>query len=223
MKKLIIPAIMAMAILSSCGGNGQQKAADSNNAAQTENTAQSENKDKVSTSPDLDFFELQGPVQSVVGDGELSPKYEFSKDGKLVSKDGDTEIFTRQAASREATDDGDFYELPKFKRNAQGFIEEIDYYESTTTYFWKNNRVEKYEWVGEGCEGYVAFTYNDKGELTQMCEQTKDESEEDYSNSDDPHCTSFKVTKRDKYNNWVEREVMGEDPYTETRFIEYFE
>lgn len=219
MKKFIIPALMAVAMLASCGGAKTQN---------TESDAKTEanSSDAVESAyTDLEFFELRGPVKNLkVGDYVESDNYtffEFTGDGRLYTVDGDKTMFTRQEAERVCIDEetGDFAELPIYKRDKDGNICAIEGFESASEYKWENGRVVSYVWYCEGTEGHITYTYDSNGDIVKVSEVDGSEGGE----MTDESVVEYKITKRDSHGNWIEREVICDDPFVEKRAIEYYE
>ncbi len=221
MKRLIIPALMAMAMLASCGGTKTQNTEKAPSAEEQTSLGV----DKNLTSPDLSLYELHGPVKNLkLGDFEESDNYtfyEFTGDGRLYSVNGDKTMFKRTDPERVMMDDeGTMEDLPVYRRNSNGEISEVEYMESINQYTWENGQMVKNEWECEGAQGLLEYTYDANGDLVQMSEKTKDLSEEDWSEAS---VVKYKITKRDKYGNWIARDVLSEDPWSETRAIEYYD
>ncbi len=208
--------------LSSCGGAKTQ------NSGSTEpekaNTESSASLAEESAYTDLKFFQLRGPVKNLkVGDFEESDNYtfyEFTGDGRLYTVDGDKTMFTRKQAERVYIEEEDtFADLPIYKRDNDGNISEIEFMESAQEYKWENGRVASYKWFCEGTEGQITYTYDSNGDVIKLTEVCGSEGEE----LSEESSVEYKIIKRDSHGNWIEREVICEDPYTEKRAIEYYE
>ncbi len=200
---------MAVAMLASCGG---AKTQNTETSAQDKSETSTEVINNDLRTADLSFCDVHGPVKSIQEDYY---QYEFSADGQLVSVLGDKDVFTRTEPVRVDAS----HELSVYKRNEKGEICEILHPEGYTNYTWENGRVVSSNYDSEGSAGAYKFIYDENGDLKSICGHEIDGDEDDNSSV---NCREYKITKRDSHGNWIERELVSDDPFVEKRTIEYY-
>lgn len=179
----------------------------------------------VTSSSDLGFFELNGPVKHVRY--ENGDELSFDKNGTLVLRNG-VNPFRASGPSRRMIDpEGEqlIVDVVWMQRNAQGQICSEYFLESATDYeVGADGRKLKEESFGEGYGQTCTYQYDEKNRLIRIVEQ-----EIDFESGDDgvhkpigsPKTLTFRYTKTDGHGNWTERETS--DGNTVKRTIEYME
>lgn len=158
-------------------------------------------------STDLHFFELRGPVKSMT---VSSTVFLFDTDGKLLSIDGKKPFVNEH---RTIEDEEDFY----YMRDDKGNIVDVEGWEYSQQFTWKDNVIEyRYE-QSEGDNSATTYTYDVKGNIiklvTKMWEEGEDGSAQFY-------VQEYEYTKWDDHGNWIECKVNDEP---RTRVITYYE
>lgn len=206
--KLVLSAcVMMLFVFASCDNSQNKK--DANETATVTNT------------PDLTFWELQGPVKLCDGVG-------FDRQGTMASID-DYDPFTIEQAYREMDGDEDYVEFTKWERDEEGRIASITAVEGMSEYTWGDGRVVSAEGYEEGTVWINDFEYDDEGRLVKLTEYIGGFEDED---DELPlwSITEFSYLDFDSHGNWIRRSVKvtladmeNTEEYEETRTIEYYE
>ena len=134
---LLLAACATLLVFSACDNNGQKQATKEDVKPTVQETT-------VTTSPDLVFFDLQGPVKRC-------DLVEFDRNGKITSVDGQ-DPFALEKPQRDMNDDGEVVDYCRWTRDAQGQIDSILCYEYVDEYRWHDGRVTQ---VLSGYEGQL--------------------------------------------------------------------
>lgn len=206
--KLLLAACTMLLVFGSCG-NGQ------NGTTGKEAL--------VTNSPDLTFWELQGPVNTC-------DEVEFDRQGMMV-RYSEYNPFIIDAPFREIDEEGYMEEFAKWERNEAGQISTITGIEGITYYTWGDGKVVHCEGFQEGTEFATDFEYNEDGLLMKIFEYMRDALDEE-AKGEMPlwSTTEYIYFKFDDHGNWIHRNVSvayagvdSVEKYGETRTITYFE
>ena len=206
-KLLLSACVMMLFVFASCDNSQNKK--DVNETATVTNT------------PDLTFWELQGPVK-------LCDEIEFDRQGIMASIE-DYDPFTIEQAYREMDGEGDYVEFPKWERDEEGRIASITSVEGMSEYTWGDGRVISAEGFEEGTVWKNDFEYDAEGRLVKLVEYLGGFEDED---DELPlwSTTEFSYLEFDSHGNWIRRVVKvtladmeNTEEYEETRTIEYYE
>ncbi len=215
MKKhvLLLAACATLLVFSACDNNGQKQATKEDVKPTVQETT-------VTTSPDLVFFDLQGPVKRC-------DLVEFDRNGKITSVDGQ-DPFALEKPQRDMNDDGEVVDYCRWTRDAQGQIDSILCYEYEDEYRWHDGRVTQ---VLSGYEGQLWLTdreYDADGRLvkTKQYEVVETEGPEEVNLM---WVTEYTYLEFDDRGNWIRRKQTDTDQVVEyvnetevSREIEYY-
>ena len=215
MKKhnLLLAACATLLVFSACDNNGQKQATKEDAKPIAQETT-------VTTSPDLVFFDLQGPVKRC-------DLVEFDRNGKITSVDGQ-DPFALEKPQRDMNDDGEVVDYCRWTRDAQGQIDSILCYEYVDEYRWHDGRVTQ---VLSGYEGQLWLTdreYDADGRLvkTKQYEVVETEGPEEVNLM---WVTEYTYLEFDDRGNWIRRKQTDTDQVVEyvnetevSREIEYY-
>ena len=206
--KLLLPAcVMMLFVFASCD-NSQKK----NDGKETAT---------VTVTPDLTYWELQGPVKRC-------DEVKFDRQGTMVGID-EYDPFAIDQAYRESAGEDDFVEYAKWERDEEGYIASITGMEGMSEYTWNDGRVVSAAGFEEGTVWKNDFEYDAEGRLVKLIEYIGGfEDEED----ELPlwSTTEYSYLEFDSHGNWIRRAVKvtladmeNTEDYEETRTIEYYE
>lgn len=210
---LLLAACATLLVFSACDNNGQKQATKEDAKPIAQETA-------VTTSPDLVFFDLQGPVKRC-------DLVEFDRNGKITSVDGQ-DPFALEKPQRDMNDDGEVVDYCRWTRDAQGQIDSILCYEYVDEYRWHDGRVTQ---VLSGYEGQLWLTdreYDADGRLvkTKQYEVVETEGPEEVNLM---WVTEYTYLEFDDRGNWIRRKQTDTDQVVEyvnetevSREIEYY-
>ena len=215
MKKhgLLLAACAMLLVFGACDNNSQKQAT-------KEDVEQTVQETTVTTSPDLVFFELQGPVKRC-------DLVEFDRNGKITSVDGQ-DPFALEKPQRDMNDDGEVVDYCRWTRDAQGQIDSILCYEYMDEYRWHDGRVTQ---VLSGYEGQLWLTdreYDADGRLvkTKQYEVVETDGPEEVNLM---WVTEYTYLEFDDRGNWTRRKQTDTDQVVEyvnetevSREIEYY-
>jgi hypothetical protein len=215
MKKhgLLLAACAMLLVFGACDNNSQKQAT-------KEDVEQTVQETTVTTSPDLVFFELQGPVKRC-------DLVEFDRNGKITSVDGQ-DPFALEKPQRDMNDDGEVVDYCRWTRDAQGQIDSILCYEYMDEYRWHDGRVTQ---VLSGYEGQLWLTdreYDADGRLvkTKQYEVVETDGPEEVNLM---WVTEYTYLEFDDHGNWTLRKQTDTDQVVEyvnetevSREIEYY-
>ena len=215
MKKhnLLLAACAMLFVFGACDNNGQ-------NQATKEDVKPTAQETTVTTSPDLVFFDLQGPVKRC-------DLVEFDRNGKITSVDGQ-DPFALEKPQRDMNDDGEVVDYCRWTRDVQGQIDSILCYEYVDEYRWYDGRVTQ---VLSGYEGQLWLTdreYDADGRLvkTKQYEVVETEGPEEVNLM---WVTEYTYLEFDDRGNWIRRKQTDTDQVVEyvnetevSREIEYY-
>ena len=202
--KLLLTACVMMLFIVSCN-NSQNK---------------NEAKEIVTVTPDLTYWDLQGPVKHC-------NEVEFDNKGTMVGIGG-YDPFSIEQAYREMDGD-DFVEFSKWERDEEGHIASVTGIEGMSEYTWNDGRVVSAAGFEEGTVWKNDYEYDSEGRLVKLLEYIGGfEDEED----ELPlwSTTEYNYLEFDSHGNWIRRAVKviladmeNIEEYEETRTIEYYE
>ena len=210
---LLLAACATLLVFSACDNNGQKQATKEDAKPIAQETT-------VTTSPDLVFFDLQGPVKRC-------DLVEFDRNGKITSVDGQ-DPFALEKPQRDMNDDGEVVDYCRWTRDAQGQIDSILCYEYMDEYRWHDGRVTQ---VLSGYEGQLWLTdreYDADGRLvkTKQYEVVETEGPEEVNLM---WVTEYTYLEFDDRGNWIRRKQTDTDQVVEyvnetevSREIEYY-
>ena len=210
---LLLAACATLLVFSACDNNGQKQATKEDVKPTAQETT-------VTTSPDLVFFDLQGPVKRC-------DLVEFDRNGKITSVDGQ-DPFALEKPQRDMNDDGEVVDYCRWTRDAQGQIDSILCYEYMDEYRWHDGRVTQ---VLSGYEGQLWLTdreYDADGRLvkTKQYEVVETEGPEEVNLM---WVTEYTYLEFDDRGNWIRRKQTDTDQVVEyvnetevSREIEYY-
>ena len=207
--KLLLSACMMMLFVFVSCDNSQNK----------KDTKETET---VTTTPDLTFWELQGPVKSC-------DDIQFDRQGNMVSI-GDYDPFAIEQAYREVDEDEDFVEFAKWERDEEGRIASITGVEGMSEITWSEGQVVSGEGFEEGTVWNNAYEYDAEGRLVKLYEYIGGFEEEDDEDLPLWSVSEFNYLDFDSHGNWIRRAVKvtlvdmeNTEEFEETRTIEYYE
>ena len=205
--KVLLAACAMLLVFGACGNS------------QNQNGKEDTKEPTVTTSPDLVFWDLKGPVKMCDG-------VEFDRQGKIVKVDNQ-DPFSIDGPYRdydEAT--GIFNEYCQWIRNSEGYMAQMLCVESINNYVWENGRVVGETGAGEGIEWDVRYQYNPDGLLLGTYLYYLDEEGQKELNE----ITEYEYLDFDTHGNWTRRKVTNRDVTIgyvhedeETRSIQYYE
>ena len=175
----------------------------------------------VTTSPDLTYWDLQGPVKHC-------NNIEFDRQGTMVSL-GDYDPFAIDQAYRDLDGDEGYVEFAKWERDEEGRVASITGVEGMSELTWSDGRVVSAAGFEEGTVWRNDYEYDAEGRLVKLSEYIGGfEDEED----ELPlwSITEYSYLDFDSHGNWIRRAVKviladmeNTEDYEETRSIEYYE
>ena len=207
---LLAVCVMALFVFGSCD-NSQNKNAkeDAKEVA------------KVTTTPDLTYWELQGPVKHC-------DEVEFDREGNMVSI-GDFDPFSIDQAYRDLDGENGYVEYAKWERDEEGRIASITFMEGMSELTWDGGRVVSAEGFEEGTVWRSDYEYDDEGRLVKLIDYIGGFEDED---DELPlwSTTEYSYLEFDEHGNWIRRAVKviiadmdSAEEYEEARTIEYYE
>lgn len=177
-------------------------------------------KESTSGSPDLCFYDLNGPVKTLT---YFSTTAIFSRNGRLISLDG-AYPFRASGPMRTMNDeDGSFIDHCWLRRNDLGLICSEYFYESGIDYqVAPDGRKLSSLAEGEGSAYSTTYNYDIQQRLTSITEQEVElgENQEITQKIGSPTTITYTYSGKDKYGNWLTRK--GSDGSEMTREIEYY-
>lgn len=207
--KLLLSACMMMLFVFGSCDNSQNKK-DANETA------------TVTITPDLTFWELQGPVKSC-------DEIRFDRQGNMVGI-GDYDPFAIEQAYREVDEDEEFVEFAKWERDEEGRIASITGVEGMSELTWNDGQLVSSEGYEEGTVWKNVFEYDAEGRLVKLYEYIGGFEEEEDEELPLWSVTEFSNLDFDSHGNWIRRTVRvtlvdmeNTDEFEETRTIEYYE
>ena len=175
----------------------------------------------VSITPDLTYWDLQGPVKHC-------NDVEFDRQGKMLTIGG-YDPFAIEQAYRDLDGDEGFVEFAKWERDGEGRITSITGVEGMSEFTWSDGRVLSASGFEEGSVWRNDYEYDAEGRLVKLIEYLGGfEDEED----ELPlwSITEYKYLEFDSYGNWIHRavkvslsDIENSEEYEENRAIEYYE
>lgn len=214
MKKVtILLATCAMFLVFGACGNSQ-------NQKEQEDTTET----TMTISPDLAYWDLQGPVKRCNG-------VEFDRLGKMVKMDGYDPFAIDEPYRDFDTVTFDFAEYCKWNRNSEGQISSINCFEGSEEFTWSNGRMVEILSYFEAQKTLTVNEYDDEGHLVKRILYNGMEDEE-VTKTDEWlfSTTEYTYLEFDDHGNWTRRiakyidaSVDFTDETEETRIIEYFE
>lgn len=211
--KSLLAACAVLLVFGACG-NGQNPNGKEDN---TETT--------VTTSPDLAYFDLQGPVKSCDG-------VEFDRSGRIVSMDGYDPFAIDEPYRDYDTMTFEFAEYCKWSRDDQGQISSITCFEGLEEITWSDGRVAESMSYFESQKTLFVNEYDAEGRLVKQTLYSGMEDEDVESKDDSMLFATNEYTylEFDSHSNWIRRNVKWSDASSdyvneeeETRTIEYYE
>ena len=216
MKKhsLLLAACTMLFVFGACDNNGQKQAT-------KDDVKPVEQETTVTTSPDLVFFDLQGPVKRC-------DLVEFNRLGKVVSVDGQ-DPFALEEPRREMKEDGEVMDYCQWTRDAQDQIDYILCYEYVDEYRWYDGRVTQVLSSYEGQLWLTDLEYDDAGRLVKKTQYEVIEHEDAPEEINNMWVTEITYLEFDDHGNWTRRKLTDTDQVVEyvnetveTREIEYY-
>ena len=223
--KLLMAACVMLLVFGSCD----------NNQNQNQTKKEDVNTTTMTTSPDLAFFELQGPVKSC--DGVVTPngnsigRVEYDRSGKITSVDGEDPFALEEPWSEVNEETSTMEDHCKWIRDDQGQISSF-YGEWTDANFtWKDGHVSLIRRNHEDMTYRYELEYDADGRLVKQTVYggTIDEVEDDTMALD--HILEYTYLEFDDHGNWTRRIekwtdyefdfLNGEEEVART--IEYFQ
>lgn len=156
--------------------------------------------------PDLEFFELHGPVKSMRMNENT---YSFSEQGQLVRIDGYDPF--------KVTFNDGYTPQIDMRRNKDGYINQMGGWECGTEFTWKNGKIVKESGGAEAFYWEYAYTYDDDGNIT--CRKGKEGEWDDYEKKVE---YNYSYPERDAFGNWTKRVGTGTEKITTNRTITYY-
>ena len=213
-KPKILPSVCLVALLVcvSCGNGAGKK-----DAAKAE-----------LTSPDLAYWELQGPVKTLTCLATATEKIQFDTRGKMTEMAG-YDPFALDSPSRETDAEGNIVDRSQWQRDEQGRICAIIGYTSVTEYTWRDGKVAHEARFEEGWGWSTDYEYDTLGNLSKLkvydvCE------EEDTNQLTLSYIIEYEYIEFDAHGNWTRRKAKTADAIInrvdeteEQRTITYYE
>ena len=206
---LLLTAVAALLItMTACGGKNKN-GGDEDSRYTTQEELQDEEESEEAGAADvvygeLGIFELRGPVKTceTTSNGETRHN-EFDENGFVTILNGQrlNKVF------------------PKITRDEQGRMQHCSYdaYDETHCEYTFNDEglvVSVIDWPYMDGGTTITYTYNDKGECTQI------DVQEMGMDAEEPYSVRYTIEERDSHGNWTRRKA---DSATETRVISYYE
>ena len=215
-------AICAMLlILGSCDNSQNQNQKENNNAT------------TVTTSPDLAFFELQGPVKSclsvVAPNGQSFEHVEYDRSGKIISVDGYDPFALKEPSSEYNEMTSTMEEQCQWSRDNQGQISDFDCEWSGASFTWANGHVSSIIRPHEDMMYKHELEYDAEGRLVKQTVYggTDEELEADALALN--YLLEYTYLEFDDHGNWTRRmvkftdyEINFSDEEEVARIIEYY-
>ena len=219
--KLLMAAYAMLLFFGACGNSQNQNQKEDNNTT------------TVTTSPDLAFFELQGPVKSclsvVTPNGQSFEHVEYDRSGKIISVDG-YDPFTLEKPSSEYNEmTSTMEEQCQWSRDNQGQISDFDCEWSGASFTWANGHVSSIIRPHEDMMYKHEFEYDAEGRLIKQTVYggTDEELEADALALN--YLLEYTYLEFDDHGNWTRRmvkftdyEINLTDEEEVTRIIEYY-
>lgn len=211
--KSLLAACAVLLVFGACG-NGQ-------------NVNEKEDNDKtmVTSTPDLAFFDLQGPVKICDMTG-------FDRSGKITFVN-DYDPFAVDEPYRDFdTVTFDYSDICKWTRDSQGQISTIVCFEGIEKFTWSEGHVKESISYFENQKTLTVNEYDAEGRLVKqtMYNGMEDEDVESKDASTLFGTNEYKYLEFDSHGNWIRRNVKWTDANVdyvdeqeETRRIEYYE
>lgn len=207
--KLLLVVSAILFVFGACGNGGNEK----------EDTKEA----TVTSSPDLTYWELKGPVKTC-------DYVEFDRQGKIVRVE-DYDPFALEAPYRDYdTTTGMFEEYCQWTRDDQGQIASILSVESLEELTWVDGRVSESLGYYEGQLWLTKNEYDAEGNLVKQSLYNGDEDAESEEDLTLMTTTEYTYLEFDSRGNWIRRKVKSTDAVIEyvneeeeTRTIEYYE
>lgn len=178
----------------------------------------------VTTTPDLVYWDLQGPVKRCDG-------VEFDRQGVMVGKEGYDPFALEEPYRDFDTVTFDYLDCCKWSRNDQGQISSITCFEGREEFTWSDGRVAESISYFESQKTLTVNEYDADGRLVKQMLYNGMEDEE--VTKDDVWLFStmeYTYLEFDDHGNWIRRTakyidaaVDFTDETEETRTIEYYE
>ena len=222
--KLLMAACAMLLVMGSCDNNQNQ-----NQKGKDDNKTTT-----VTVTPDLTFFELQGPVKSCTGaispDEQSFACVEYDRTGKIVSVNGEDPFALEEPWSEVNEETSTMEDHCKWIRDDQGQITSF-YGEWTDVNFtWKEGHVTLIWRNHEDLTYRHEFEYDADGRMVKQTvyNGTIDEVEDDAMLLD--HILEYTYLEFDDHGNWTRRSEKWTDAELDflngeeevTRTIEYF-
>lgn len=217
-KHSLLLAICAMLLVFGACGNGQNK-------NEKEDKAQLVEQPAVTTTPDLVFCDLQGPVKRC-------DSYEFDRSGRLVALEG-VDPFALDEPYRDFdTVTFDYTDFCKWIRDGQGQIASIECYESFQQFTWSDGLVIESIDFYEAQKTVTVNEYDADGRLVKktLYNGMEDEDVESKDASMLFATIEYTYVDFDDHGNWTRRKAKWSDASAdyvneeeETRTIEYYQ
>lgn len=226
MKKInLLMAVCAMLlVMNSCGNSQNQK----------QNQKEDNNADLIFISPDLSFFELQGPVKrcndAVAPNGQYFDYVEYDRSGKIISVDGYDPFILEKPWSEVNEETSTMEDHCKWSRDDQGLISFFACDWSVASFTWTDGLLTSIVRSHEDMMYKHELEYDGKGRLVKQTVYggTDEELEADAMALD--RVWEYIYLEFDAYGNWTRRlekytdyEINYEDQEEATRSIEYYE
>lgn len=235
---IVIVVIIGISAVSGCGETKkkEKKAADTSSIWDEE---PEEIEDTLFESPDLNWQELKGEVETVVVEtGDFDDKtlhyvdtFKFDENGRATLINygtmytGENRVDDQRIKIKYA-DDGSMSKIEdavntdlrvNLTRNGNGEMEMIDYVMKSggssmrEAYFWNGvGNLDRYENFGEDWKHIKTYKYDDQGRLNKMIEKLINGTKQALI-MEDVEYVSF-----DDRGNWTERKIKGERSITDT-------
>jgi len=224
-KHIIIPAALAIAMLTSCSvnGNGSSSVSNQTNTDSAKapaagiSSATTEKTDRIVSgklTPDMAFYEVSGPVKTIYT-GRYN-RVDFDREGNVISVNG-VDVFSSDYPMR-IVSCAQMIEIGGMSRNNKGQIIKENFVEGVTEYTWEDGRIASLKGISEGIGENAVFLYNDDLRLERV--EINDYSLNGESDELIRRESFFTYTKDDSHGNWIERQ--SSNGYTEKRHIVYY-
>ena len=202
MKKhgLLLAACAMLLVFGACGNGGQKQ---ENKEDKTEATM-------VTTSPDLVFFDLQGPVKrcELENDYYLFPasSVEFDRSGLITTADGYDPFLLKEP--NYASDEIEYV----WSRNEQGQISSIMSEWSGSEYVWENGRISPtITGVHEDLLTKCEMEYDAQGHVAKQTLYDAPDSDEEIIDWELNRVEEFTYLDFDDHGNWTRCKVKYHD------------
>lgn len=218
--RCLLAACAMLLVFSSCG-NGQSQNGKEDNAAAP-----------VMVTPDLVFFDLQGPVKSCDIEGGyhlfFGSRVEFDRSGVITLADGCNPFAAKEQNYNEPPTDELEYE---WSRDGQGQITSVVIGMTGTTFTWENGRIApSFTGTHEDLLKKCDREYDAEGRVAKQTVYYAPDDGADVSEWELYMVEEFTYLDFDPYGNWTRCKVKYRDYELDlddedviTRKIEYFE